>query len=172
MDLSRKESKSSSVPFINTGGNDCPCSDLSEVLIWIGVEQAALSSRDLSLKDDALTGANQDGSRVGLIAKLLVPAHTLDEVASPAGQTTHLLCVPVKIKTLSCAQADEQMRTCNMEKMKEDVDDVVTKSKTYWFITVLLFHNQKKKKKNSTTYITSCLQINCVSLHVIECGNA
>lgn len=94
------------MPVLNTGGNDWTCSDLSEVLVWIGVEEAALSSRDFSLKDDALTGANQDGSRVGLVAKLLVPAHTLDEVASPAGQTTHLLCVPVKIQTLSCAQAN------------------------------------------------------------------
>lgn len=28
-----------------------------------------------------------------------------------------------------------------------------------------------RKKKNSTTYIKSCLQINCESLYVIECGN-
>lgn len=36
------------------------------------------------------------------------------------------------------------MRACNMEKTEEDVDDVVTKSKIYWFIMVLLFHIQKK----------------------------
>ena len=53
-------------------------SNLSEVLVWIGVEQAALICRDLSLKDDSLTAANQDGSCAGLIAQQLVPAHTLD----------------------------------------------------------------------------------------------
>lgn len=86
---------------------------LSEVLIWIGVEQAALRCRDLSLKDDALAGADQDGSRVGLIAQQLVPAHALDEVASPAGQTAHLLRVPVEVQTLAGAQADQQMGACS-----------------------------------------------------------
>lgn len=78
-------------------------------MIWIGVKQAALGRRDLSLKNDALTGANQDGSRVGLIAQQLVPAHALDEVASPARQAAHLLRVPIKIQALAGAQADEQM---------------------------------------------------------------
>lgn len=81
-------------------------------MIWISVEQAALSCRDLSLKDDALTRANQDGSRVGLTAQQLVPAYALDEVASPAGQTAHLLCVPVEVQTLTGAQADQQMGAC------------------------------------------------------------
>lgn len=76
-------------------------------MIWIGVEQAALSRRDLSLIDDALTGANQDGSSVGLIAQQLVPAYALDEVAPPARQTAHLLRVPVKVQALAGAQADE-----------------------------------------------------------------
>lgn len=58
-------------------------SDLSEVLIRVSVEQAALVGRDLSLKDDALTGAHQDGACAGLIAQQLVPAHALDEVAPP-----------------------------------------------------------------------------------------
>lgn len=81
-------------------------------MIWIGVEQATLRCRDLSLKDDALTGANQDGSCVGLIAQQLVPAYALDEVASPAGQTAHLLRVPVEVQTLAGVQADQQMGAC------------------------------------------------------------
>lgn len=87
-------------------------SHLSEVLIWIGVEQAALGCRDLCFKDNAQAGANQDGPCVGLIAQQLVPAHALDEVASPAGQTTHLLRVPVEIQTLAGGQADQQMGSC------------------------------------------------------------
>lgn len=78
-------------------------------MIWVSVEQAALSCRDLSLKDNALTCANQDGSCVGLTAEQLVPAYALDEVASPAGQTAHLLRVPVEVQTLTGAQADQQM---------------------------------------------------------------
>lgn len=93
--------------------NDHTCTDLSEVLIWIGVEQAALGCRDLSLKDDALTGANQDGSCAGFIAQQLVPAYALNEVASPAGQTAHLLCVSVEVQTLTGVQADQQMGTCS-----------------------------------------------------------
>lgn len=88
-------------------------SDLSEVLVWISVEQAALICRDLGLKDDALTGANQDGSCAGLIAQQLVPAHALDEVASPAGQTAHLLRVPVEVQALTSAQADQHMGACS-----------------------------------------------------------
>lgn len=84
-------------------------SDLPEVLVWVGVEQAALICRNLSLEDDALTGADQDGSGAGLIAQQLVPAHALDEVASPAGQTAHLLGVPVEVQTLTGAQADQQV---------------------------------------------------------------
>lgn len=97
-------------------------------MIWIGVEQAALSCRDLSLEDDALTGANQNGSCVGLIAQQFVPAYALDEVASPAGQTAHLLRVPVKVQTLAGAQADEQMRACNWENMEEYIAVVVNES--------------------------------------------
>ena len=88
-------------------------SDLSEVLIWICVEEAALICRDLGLKDDALTGANQDGSCAGLIAQQLVPAHALNEVAPPAGQTAHLLGVPIEVQALTGAQADKQMGACD-----------------------------------------------------------
>lgn len=104
---------------------DQSCSDLSEVLIWISVEQTALSCRDLSLKDNALAGANQDGSCVGLIAQQFVPAYALDEVASPAGQTARLLCVPVEVQTLTGAQADEQVRACKRENMEEYTAAVV-----------------------------------------------
>ena len=86
--------------------------DLSEVLVWIGVEEAALCGRDLRLEDGALAGAHQDGPRVGLRPQQLVPAHALDEVASPAGQTAHLLGVPVQIEALTAAQADQQMGAC------------------------------------------------------------
>lgn len=82
-------------------------------MIWIGVKQAALIRRDLCLKNDALTCANQDRSCAGLVAQQLVPAHTLDEVASPAGQTAHLLGVPVEVQTLTGVQADQQMGACN-----------------------------------------------------------
>lgn len=105
--------------FINVSKTDCAAitepefSDLSEILIRIGVEQAALVCRDLSLEDDALAGANQDGSCAGLIAQQLVPAHTLNEMASPAGQTAHLLRVPVEVQTLTGAQADQQMGACS-----------------------------------------------------------
>lgn len=90
-----------------TISDDQLCSDLSEVLVGIGVEQTPLSCRDLSLKDDALTGANQDGSCAGLIAQQFVPADALDEVASPARQTAHLLCVPVEVQTLTGGHADQ-----------------------------------------------------------------
>lgn len=86
--------------------------DLSEELVRIGAEQAALRRRDLGFKDDALAGADQDGSRVGLVAQQLVPAHALDEVAPPAGQAAHFLRVSVKVQTLAGGQADEQMRAC------------------------------------------------------------
>lgn len=104
---------------------DQSCSDLSEVLIWISVEQTALSCRNLSLKDNALTGANQDGPCVGLIAQQFVPAYALDEVASPAGQTARLLCVPVEVQTLAGAQADEQVRACNGKITEEYTAPVV-----------------------------------------------
>lgn len=82
-------------------------------MIWIGVEQAVLSYRDLSLKDDALTSANQYGSCAGLVAQQLVPAHALNEVASPTGQTAHLLGVPVEVQTFTGAQANQQMGACS-----------------------------------------------------------
>lgn len=84
MDLSRKKQKVQSVflpihPSRKKQNIKIPLnSDLSEVLIRIGVEQTALSGRDLSLEDDPLTGANQDGPCAGLITKQLVPAYALD----------------------------------------------------------------------------------------------
>lgn len=72
-----------------------------------------------------MTGADQDGSRVGLVAQQLVPAHALNEVASPAGQTAHLLRVSVEVQTLAGAQADEQMRACSDKDMEEDMAAVV-----------------------------------------------
>lgn len=94
-------------------------SHLSEVLIRIGVEEAALSRRDLRLEDDALTGADQNRSRAGLVAQMLVPGHAFDEVSPPAGQTAHLLRVPVEVQTLAGAQADQQMGACSGENMVE-----------------------------------------------------
>lgn len=97
--------------------------DLSEELVRIGVEQAALRRRDLGFKDDALAGADQDGSRVGLVAQQLVPAHALDEVAPPAGQAAHFLRVSVEVQTLAGGQADEQMRACSgRERERERYD--------------------------------------------------
>lgn len=86
------------------------CTDLSKVLVRVGVEQASLCRRDFRFKDDTLAGADQDWSRVGLAAQQLVPAHTLDEVAPPARQAAHFLCVSIEVQTLAGAQADEQMR--------------------------------------------------------------
>ena len=84
--------------------------DLSEVLVRVGVEQTALGGRDLGLKDDALAGAHEDRPRVGLGAQEFVPAHALDQVASPARQAAHLLGVSVQVQTLAGAQADHQVR--------------------------------------------------------------
>lgn len=71
--------------------------NLSKVLVRVGVEQASLRGRDLGFKDDALAGADQDRSRVGLAAQQLVPAHTLDEMAPPARQAAHFLRVSVEV---------------------------------------------------------------------------
>ena len=84
-------------------------------MVWIGVEEAALCGRYLRLEDGPLAGAHQDGPCVGLCAQHLVPAHALDEVASPAGQTAHLLGVPVQIEALATAQADQQMGACKRQ---------------------------------------------------------
>lgn len=106
--------------------------DLSEVLVRVGVEQAPLRRRDLGFEDDALAGADQDGSRVGLAAQQLVPTHTLDEVAPPARQAAHFLRVSVEVQTLAGAQADEQMRACSERErgrsMMEDMASVVVMS--------------------------------------------
>ena len=75
-----------------------------------------------------MAGADQDGSRVGLVAQQLVPAHALDEVASPAGQAAHLLRVPVEVQTLAGAQADQQMGACGWENMEVDTAAAVNKS--------------------------------------------
>ncbi len=101
-------------------------------MIWVGVEQAALRCRDLSLKDDALSGANQDGPCAGFIAQQLVPAHALNEVASPAGQTAHLLCVSVEVQTLTGAQADQQMGACR-GKIWRRIQLLLLKSQTQIF---------------------------------------
>lgn len=107
--------------------------DLSEVLVRVGVEQASLRRRDLGFKDDALAGADQDGSRVGLAAQQLVPAHALNEVAPPARQAAHFLRVSVEVQTLAGAQADEQMRACSERErgrdVTEDMASVVVMSK-------------------------------------------
>ena len=84
-------------------------------MVWIGVEEAALGGGYLCLEDGALAGANQDWPCVGLRAQQFVPAHALDEVASPAGQTAHLLGVPVQIEALATAQADQQMGACKRQ---------------------------------------------------------
>lgn len=60
-----------------------------------------------------MTGTDEDGPSVCFIAQQLVPAHTLDEVASPAGQAAHLLGIPVKVNTLTGCQADQKMGACN-----------------------------------------------------------
>lgn len=84
-----------------------------------------------------MTGADQDGSRVGLVAQQLVPAHALNEVASPAGQTAHLLRVSVKVQTLAGAQADEQMRACSDKDMDMEED----------MAAVVMSHNHGAAKK-------------------------